>query len=71
MKEFLESILGTYTPVTYTDYILDADGTLFAFDRVADGLSGIDYLYVLSGVAFIVAVYCVLKCIGGLICKIS
>lgn len=63
MRSFLASILGTYTAVTYQL----ADGT----SVIPAGLAGVDWLFVLSGVAFLLVMFCVLRILGGLICKIS
>lgn len=66
MKDFLESILGEYVPVTYEAIV---DGT--TYDIVASGVSGVDWLYVLSGIAFLMLIYCTFRVLGGLLCKIS
>lgn len=63
MKAFLESILGSYSPVTYEL----ADGSTV----IPSGLAGVDWLYVLSGVAFLLVIYCTLRVIGGMLCKLS
>lgn len=62
MKEFIQNLLGTYSPVTYTV----GEDTI-----VASGLAGVDWLYVISGLLFVVIVYSIFRIIGGLICKTS
>lgn len=76
MREFLEMILGEYTPVTYDlqQIFYSADGT--SYDTVtntvvASGLAGIDWTFVFTGVCFCVLLWCSLKLLGGLICRIS
>lgn len=61
MREFLISLLGTYQPVTYT-----VDGVSY----VAQGLAGVDWLYVFTGFAFLLCVFCLFKALGALVCKI-
>lgn len=58
MIEFFQSVLGTYTPILNPD------------DTIAIGLAGVDFPYVFRAVFLLVVVYSVLKCIGGLICRI-
>lgn len=58
MIEFFQSVLGTYTPIINPD------------DTIAIGLAGVDFPYVFRAVFLLVVVYSVLKCIGGLICRI-
>lgn len=70
MYDYLQSILGTYTPPTYETYV-SVDGVSTLIDVIPDGLAGVDWLYVLSGVAFILCIYCVFRLLGGLLCKIS
>lgn len=76
MVEFLQSILGTYTPVTYSHVWAQWDEATQQYielyeDVIPNGLAGVDWLYILSGLLFIVVVWSVFKLLGGLICKIS
>lgn len=67
LPEFLASVLGEYTPVSYEVYDVASD----TVSRVIpSGVAGVDWLYVGSLLLLIVVVFCVLKCLGGLICKI-
>lgn len=67
IRDFLLSVLGSYEPVTYAVYDVAADTVTHV---VPAGLAGVDWLYVGCLALLIVVVYCVLKCLGGLICKI-
>lgn len=74
MREFLESILGRYTPVTYTQTEVIATTNsdipiVNEFEVVASGLAGVDWLYVFSGVAFLIVIYSIFRVLGGLICN--
>ena len=76
MRDFLISILGTYTPPTYEMFqtVIDSttgQDTSVLVDVIPNGLAGVDWLYVLTGLMFVVVIYSVLKLLGGLICKIS
>ena len=68
MREFLISILGEYSPVTYESFV-NVNGETLLVDVIPNGLAGVDWLYVLTGLLFVVVIFCVLKVIGGLICK--
>lgn len=68
MREFLQSVLGVYSPITYDTYQM-IDEQMVVVDVIPAGVAGVDWLYVLSGVAFILCVYSVFRILGGLICK--
>lgn len=70
MKEFFETVFGVYTPVTYTDSFLDSSGDLVEVERIASGLAGVDWTYVLSVVAFLIVLYGVIRIIGGVISRV-
>ncbi len=57
MKEFLDALLGTYTPVTNPDGLIPS------------GFAGVDIAYCIRAVVFIVVLYAVLRILGGLICR--
>lgn len=61
IKDFLDSILGTYTPMFYTD----SSGAVVHLT----GIGSVDYPYLIRACVFLVTMYCVYKIIGGLICK--
>ena len=74
MISFLASILGTYSPITYSVTEMCYNPALedieeITYDVVPAGLAGVDWLYVLGGLLFIVVVWSVFKLLGGLICK--
>lgn len=62
MRDFIDSILGTYTPMGF----LNDDGTYTALS----GLAGLDWSYIFTGVLFCIVVYSFFKIIGGIICRI-
>ena len=70
MKDLIASIFGTYTPVTYQyewsqwDVATEQYLTMRA-TKVADGMAGVDWPYVLGVLIFIVSLYCVLRIIGA------
>lgn len=66
IRDFLISILGEYNPVSYI-YSVSEDTVLSV---IPDGLAGVDWLYVGTLALLLVVIFCVLKCLGGLICKI-
>lgn len=70
MKAFFESVFGVYTPVTYLDSFLDSSGDVVEVERIASGLAGVDWTYVLSVVAFLIVLYGVLRIIGGVISRV-
>lgn len=69
MQSIIESIFGTYTPVTYqvTEYI---DGVATTYDVIPPGLAGCDWTYILGVAVFIVTLYCVLRIIGAVISNV-
>lgn len=75
MKDLLASIFGTYTPVTYQyewsqwDTVTEQYLTMRA-TKVADGMAGVDWPYVLGVLIFIVSLYCVLRIIGAVINRV-
>lgn len=67
IRDFLISVLGSYEAVSYEVYDVASD----TVSRVIpDGVAGVDWLYVGTLALLIVVIFCVLKCLGGLICKI-
>lgn len=67
LRDFLISVLGQYEPVTYEVYDVSADSVSHI---IPAGLAGVDWLYVGSLALLVIVVFCLLKCLGGLICKI-
>lgn len=76
MYAFLQSILGTYTPVTYLHEFAQWDDVTGQYivlreNVIPAGLAGVDWLYILSGVAFIVVIWSIFRILGGWLCKTS
>lgn len=56
LKNVISDLIGSYTPIVTT---------------LSDGSESVqlDYVWIASAILFIVTLYCVLRTIGGLICK--
>lgn len=67
MIQFIRDLLGTYAPVTYQ--VWDSVKEEF-LEVIPAGLAGVDFGYVFAAMAFLIVLYCTLKCLGALICKI-
>lgn len=67
MIAFIRQILGAYTPVVYQ--VWDSVKETY-LDVIPAGLAGVDFGYVIAGLAFLIVLYCTLKVLGALICKI-
>lgn len=67
MIAFIRSLLGAYTPVFYQVY---NEASQQIENIIPAGLAGVDWGYIISGVLFCIVVYCMLKFLGALICKI-
>lgn len=59
-KSFLDSVLGSYSPVTY-----DVGSDVL----IPDGFAGVDWPYLVRAAALLLVIWCVLRLIGGLICR--
>lgn len=57
MKSLLVQIFGSYEPITYTD----ANGV----SVIPDGLSGVDWVFLVGAFLFGLTLYCVFRLIGG------
>lgn len=55
--DFLNNLLGVYTPV------MDSSGI------IPSGMAGVDFPYVLRGLLFVIVVYSVFKLLGAIITK--
>lgn len=67
IRDFLISILGEYSPVFYEVYDVSSDTVTRV---IPAGVAGVDWLYVGTLALLFIVIFCVLKCLGGLICKI-
>ena len=75
MRNLIISIFGSYTPITYqyewsqwdeaTQQYLTMRAT-----KIADGMAGVDWTYVLGVVAFLIVLYCLLRIIGAVISRV-
>ena len=74
MIDFIRNLLGVYHAVTYqiTKVLDNGDGTFSTIveDIIPSGAAGVDWGYIISGLAFLIVIYCTLKLLGALICKI-
>lgn len=59
LKTVLSNIIGQYTPISY----VNENG----IDVIPDGLSGVDFGYLISGLLLVVCIYGIVRIIGGLI----
>lgn len=62
----INSIIGTYTPVTYEVTTELSDGTLSSYDAVASGMAGVDWPWVISAAIYALFIYCIFRLIGGI-----
>lgn len=67
MIDFIRQLLGTYIPITYK--IWDAVKEEY-LEVIPAGIAGVDFGYIIAGLAFLIVLYCTLKVLGALICKI-
>lgn len=72
IREWLASILGEYTPVTYTVRLISADGTASgSYTEVASGLAGVDWEYLATAALLLIAVWSVFRLLGVLLQSLS
>lgn len=72
IKDWIASVLGTYTPVTYTVRLVGADGaSAGSYTAVAEGLAGVDWEYIFTALFLLIVVYSVFRLLGVLLSKIS
>lgn len=75
MKDLIQSIFGSYTPVTYVHEFAQWDVATEQYitmreEVIPAGLSGVDWTYVLGVLAFLIVLYCILRIIGGVISRV-
>lgn len=61
LKQAFIGIIGAYEPVTYTQTISEE-----SVNVIPGGLAGVDWGFVLSGIAFLLVLYCTFRLIGML-----
>lgn len=72
IRDWVESILGVYTPISYTQTVIDADGVTRASNHIIpDGVAGLDWSYIVTAVLLIVTIYSVFRLLGVLLQAIS
>lgn len=75
IRDWLESVLGTYEPVTYQVKVMVADalgGTnTTTYTKVADGLAGLDWSYIFTALLLLVTIYSVFRLLGVLLQSLS
>lgn len=67
LKSALGSIFGEYTPNTYTQVVINADGTTESYEIVPDGLAGVDWEWIGGLFLFGIMLYCLLRLLGGVL----
>lgn len=65
MVEFIHTLLGEYLPVTY-EYIVNDT----IVNVIPNGISGVDFSYIFSGLILCIIINSFFKALGGIICKI-
>lgn len=63
LKTVFDDIIGQYVPVTYTSYTSDGTEVMV----IPDGVAGVDWSYILSGILIVVCIYGLVRIIGGII----
>lgn len=78
LRDWLTSILGTYEPVTYLVKGCTAYGGMdggnyheFTYTKVADGLAGLDWEYVVTALVLVITIYSVFRLMGILLSTLS
>lgn len=72
IRDWVESILGTYDPVTYTVRVVDSSGASVAsYSAIPDGVAGLDWSYIVTAVLLIVVIYSVFRLLGVLLQAVS
>lgn len=63
----LVEIFGEYTPLTQTVTTYFADGSSVQSVEVVPGLAGLDWVWISAVALFGVAIFCILRMIGGVL----
>ena len=71
MKSVLQSLFGTYTPVTDLEHIWNpSTETYDVFTRTVDGLGGVDWVWIAGVVLFAIVLVSFFKVVGAVIKKL-
>lgn len=60
LKQFMDTLLGEYTPITY----VYGEDTL-----IPSGMAGMDWPYIIRALAFLLVFYCIFRLLGVILCK--
>lgn len=66
MRQYLESVLGTYTPQTYQATI-DVAGTAVTYEVIPEGLAGLDWGFIITAMVLVIGIASVFKLAGVLL----
>lgn len=67
MVDFLQSVLGEYVPVVYEYFDIALDQY---HEVIPSGMAGVDWPYIIGGLAFLIMLYSVFRIIGIFIEKL-
>lgn len=68
MKNLIYSLFGSYEPLTVVDHVWNPVTEEYEqFIRYAEGLSGVDWMWLAGVGLFALTLYCVFKIVGGVI----
>ena len=68
--EFIQTLLGTYEPVSYPVYEIAPDVEVVR-NIIPSGLAGVDWRYIFTGLVFLVTIYSVFRLLGILLQSIG
>lgn len=75
IRDWIDSVLGTYEPVTYQVKVMIADAlggsSTTTYTKVADGLAGVDWGYIATAALLLIAIWSVFRLLGVLLQAIS
>lgn len=72
IRDWVTSVLGEYTPVTYLVDRYDSEGTFIGTGQViADGLAGVDWEYLITAAILLIAIWSVFRLLGVLLQALS
>lgn len=71
IRQWIESVLGVYQPVTYTAkaIAINGEGTYAttSWTEVAHGVAGLDWGYICTAIVLVVTIYSVFRLLGVLL----
>lgn len=60
IKQFLDNLLGVYTPITFI-----SDGN----EVIPPGFAGVDWPYLVRALVFLLILWSIFRILGGIICR--